>query len=53
MTNRVILNNTNLDHEDMWKSENLTNCFDKYIGVNSFKVMRNGVLLSVIRKIKI
>jgi len=53
MTNRVTLNKTNLDHEDKWKSENLTNCFDKYKGIDSFKVMRNGVLLSVIRKIKI
>ena len=52
MTNRVILNNTNLDHENKWKSENLTNCFDKYKGADSFKVVRNGILLSVIRKIK-
>jgi hypothetical protein len=53
MTNRVTLNNTNLDHKNMWKSENLINCFDKYKGEDAFKVTRNGVLLSVIRKIKI
>ena len=53
MTNRVTLNNTNLDNKNKWKSENLINCFDKYKGEDSFKVTRNGVLLSVIRKIKI
>ena len=51
MTNRVTLNNTDLDHVNKWKSENLTNCFDKYKGVNTFSVVRNGMILSVIRKI--
>ena len=51
MTNRVTLNNTNLDHKNKWKSENLINCFDKYEGEDAFKVTRNGLLLSVIRKI--
>ena len=51
MTNRVTLNNTDLDHINKWKSENLTNCFDKYKGQDTFKVARNGVLLSVVRKI--
>ena len=46
MTNRVILNK-----ENIWKSENLTNCFDKYEGEDAFSVKRNGMLLSVIRKI--
>ena len=51
MTNRVTLNNTNLDHKNKWKSENLINCFDKYKGEDTFEVLRNGLLLSVIRKI--
>ena len=51
MTNRVTLNNTNLDHKNKWKSENLINCFDKYKGTDVFKVTRNGLLLSVIKKI--
>ena len=46
MTNRVILNK-----ENIWKTENLTNCFDKYEGEDAFSVTRNGMLLSVIRKI--
>ena len=51
MTNRATLNNTNLDHKNKWKSENLINCFDKYKGTDVFKVTRNGLLLSVIKKI--
>ena len=51
MTNRVTLNNTNLDHKNKWKSGNLINCFDKYKGEDVFKVTRNGLLLSVIKKI--
>ena len=51
MTNRVTLINTNLDQENKWKSENLINCFDKYKGEDSFKVTRNGLPLSVIKKI--
>ena len=51
MTNRVTLNNTNLDHDDKWKSENLINCFDKYKGQNVSEVARNGLLLSVVKKI--
>ena len=46
MTNRVTL-----DKENIWKSENLISCFDKYKGVNTFSVVRNGMILSVIRKI--
>ena len=46
MTNRATL-----DDENIYKSENLTNCFDKFKGEDVFKVTRNGVLLSVIRKI--
>ena len=46
MTNRVTLN-----EENIWKSENLINCFDKFKGEDVFSVTRNGMLLSVIRKI--
>jgi len=46
MTNRVTLDNKNI-----YKSKNLINCFDKFKGENTFKVTRNGMLLSVIRKI--
>ena len=46
MTNRVTLN-----EENIWKSENLINCFDKFKGEDAFTVTRNGMLLSVIRKI--
>ncbi len=46
MTNRVTL-----DDENIYKSENLTNCFDKFKGEDVFIVTRNGMLLSVIRKI--
>ena len=37
--------------EDIWKTENLINCFDKFNGEDVFTVTRNGMLLSVIRKI--
>ncbi len=46
MTNRVTL-----DKDTAYKSENLTNCFDKFPGKDVFKVKRNGVILSVIRQI--
>ena len=46
MTNRVTLN-----EENIWKTENLINCFDKFKGEDSFTVTRNGMILSVIRKI--
>ena len=51
MTNRVTLNNTSLEHDEKWKSENLTNCFDKYRGLEVSVVTRSGLLLSVIKKI--
>ena len=46
MTNRVTLDNKNI-----YKSKNLINCFDKFKGEDAFKVTRNGLLLSVIRKL--
>ena len=33
-------------------SKNMISCFDKYKGNDVFKVTRNGLVLSVIRKIK-
>ena len=47
MTNRVIKDEKIKDN-----NLNLTNCFDKYNGTNVVEVNRNGVLLSVIRKLK-
>ena len=46
MTNRVTLKKN-----DIYKADNLTNCFDKYKGKDIFKVSRNGTILSVVRKI--
>ena len=47
MTNRVTLG----DEKDK-DSKKIINCFDKYKGSDVFKVTRNGLILSVIRKIK-
>jgi len=47
MTNRVTFGN-----EKGKDSIKMINCFDKYKGNDVFKVMRNGLILSVIRKIK-
>ena len=46
MTNRVVSAN-----EKNNESKKLVNCFDKFNGEDFFKVKRNGLLLSVIRKI--
>ena len=46
MTNRVTGKTDNVSSPN-----DLTNCFDKYKGQDTFKVARNGVLLSVVRKI--
>ena len=46
MTNRVMLKDEKI--KDDYK---LTNCFDRFKGDDVFKVERNGLLLSVIRKI--
>ena len=46
MTNRAILKDEKI--KDDYK---LTNCFDRFKGDDVFKVERNGLLLSVIRKI--
>tara|TARA_Y100000588_G_scaffold109431_1_gene119939 strand:- start:531 stop:1133 length:603 start_codon:yes stop_codon:yes gene_type:complete len=47
MTNRV----TTLNEEGI-DSEKMTNCFDKYKGNDISKVSRNGLVLSVIRKVE-
>ena len=46
MTNRVILLNDNISN-----SEKLTNCFDKYKGINVEEVKRNGLILSTVKEI--
>ena len=46
MTNRVTF-----DDKNIYKSENLTNCFDKFKGNDAFKVSRKGMILSVVRKL--
>ena len=47
MTNRVTFVGEKAEY-----SENMINCFDKYKGKDVFTVTRNGLILSVIRKIK-
>ena len=46
MTNRT----TNIK-ENIYSSNNITNCFDKFKGKDISQVKRNGMVLSVIRKI--
>ncbi len=46
MTNRVILLDDNINN-----SKKLTNCFDKFPGNNFSEVKRNGLILSVIRRV--
>ena len=46
MTNR-----TTAIKENIYSSKNITNCFDKFNGTDISQVKRNGVVLSVIRKI--
>ena len=53
MTNRASFVSGNLTLESTNESVKLMNCFDRFKGEDIFKVERNGVLLSVIRKIKI
>ena len=44
MTNRVVVDT------EVNNKKKLINCFDKYLGDDIYKVERNGLLLSVIRK---
>ena len=46
MTNRVTLNNTELDHENTWKSENLINCLNKFDGEDVFAEVETGKVLA-------
>jgi hypothetical protein len=48
MVNRGILKKD----KGKYESENVTNCFKKYSGEDMFKVQRNNIDLSVIRKIR-
>jgi hypothetical protein len=47
----IMTNRATFDDKNIYESENLTNCFDKFKGEDLFKVTKNGLLLSVIRKI--
>ena len=47
MTNRVTFAGEKAEY-----SKNMISCFDKYKGIDVFKVTRNGLVISVIRKIK-
>jgi hypothetical protein len=51
MNNRVTHVSGELTSSSTSKSIKLINCFDAYNGKDIFKVERNGVLLSVMRKI--
>ena len=46
MTNRAIL-----DYDKNNNDISVTNCFVKFVGNDIFKVERNGLSLSIIRKI--
>ena len=50
MTNRTSLVSGNLTLESTNETVKIINCFDKFKGKDVFKVKRNGLLLSVIRK---
>jgi len=50
MTNRTAHVSGNLTLESTNKTVKIINCFDKFKGKDIFKVKRNGLLLSVIRK---
>ena len=50
MTNRTAHVSGNLSLESTNKTVKIINCFDKFKGKDIFKVKRNGLLLSVIRK---
>ena len=48
----IMTNRTTFVGEKAEYSKNMINCFDKYKGKDVFTVTRNGLILSVIRKIK-
>jgi len=47
----VMTNRTTFDYENSNNDINVSNCFAKFVGTDVFKVERNGLLLSSIRKI--
>ena len=47
----VMTNRTTFDFENSNNDINVSNCFVKYVGTDVFKVERNGLPLSLIRKI--
>ena len=47
----IMTNRTTSIKENIYSSNNITNCFDKFNGTDISQVKRNGVVLSVIRKI--
>ena len=49
----IMTNRSTNKIENIYSSENVTNCFDKFIGKDVSVVKRNGVILSVIRKINL
>jgi hypothetical protein len=47
----IMTNRATLDKKNIWKSENIINCYDKFKGNDAFKVSRKGMILSVVRKL--
>ena len=47
----IMTNRTTSIKENIYSSNNITNCFDKFNGIDISQVKRNGMVLSVIRKI--
>ena len=47
----IMTNRTTSIKENIYSSNNITNCFDKFNGKDISQVKRNGMVLSVIRKI--
>ena len=47
----IMTNRTTSIKENIYSSNNITNCFDKFNGTDITQVKRNGMVLSVIRKI--
>ena len=49
----IMTNRSTNKMENIYSSDNVTNCFDKFKGKDISTVKRNGVILSVIRKINL
>ena len=50
MTNRTSLVSGKLTEKSTNETVKIMNCFDRFEGEDAFKLKRNGLLLSVIRK---